>query len=258
MGRVKIRCNYWVIIACNFTGMDMLDYQQLIKLEKLFREKAVLRQLIQLYGLYEERILVRGDATNAQPAAHQFMELSQQGRCGDLALIAEKLALKEDEMLFGAIASHCFPLFSKGIDIWLENFTDIADVLIITSDNMLKKLSAGGNYEAIKEQHSHGLKGSYKKNGYYVPVHSIGGRHEEEILIVKTDKFGILRQHIPLPFKIEEHIAKTIFHVDNADDDFRQNANISIHETLEYLPSKGFFGYFVKVPIEGTLYYGRP
>lgn len=236
----------------------MMDYQQLINLEKLFREKAILRQLIRLYGLYEEKILVRSDLASAQFGKHLLMELSQQCRCVDWALIAEKLALKDDETLFGAMASHCFPLFSKEIDIWLDNFTDIADVLIITSDNMLDKLSAGGNYEPIKEQHSHGLKGSYKKNGYYVPVHSIGGRHEEEVLIVKTDKFGILRQHIPLPFKLEEHVTKTIFHIDNLDSGFSEKEGVSIHETLEYIPSKGFFGYFVKVPIEGTLYYGRP
>ena len=234
----------------------MMDYQQLDKLEKLFREKTVLRQLIRLYGLYEERILVRGDATNAQSGAHQFMELSQQGRCGDLALIAETLATKEDELLFNAIAGHCFPLLTNTFDVWLDNFTDITDVLIITSDNMLGWLSANGNYEPWKGHPGGGLKGTYKKNSYYIPVHSIGDRHEEELLILKTDKLGTLRQYVPLPVKIETHVEKTIFHVAPLDNTGHME-HFNIHEFMEYVPTSGFLGYFVKIPVDGKLYYGR-
>ena len=232
--------------------MDMMDYQQLIKLEKLFREKAVLRQLVQLYGLYEEKILVRPDSTSAHCGGSSLLEVSHQGSCDDLALIADRLATKEDELLFNSIASHCFPLLSNTFDVWLDNFTDITDVLIITSDNMLDWLSTNGNYESWKGHPSFGLKGTYKKNSYYIPVHSIGDRHEEELLILKTDKLGTLRQYVPLPVKIETHVEKTIFHVAPLDDTGHMG-HFNIHESMEYVPTSGFLGYFVKIPVDGNV-----
>ena len=53
----------------------MVDFDLLLEVEKAFRQKTVLRRLIELHGLYEEKVLLRDDSRNPNSSSGSFSEV---------------------------------------------------------------------------------------------------------------------------------------------------------------------------------------
>jgi len=210
-----------------------MDMRDLGLLGTLVRRKAVLRGLLAQYGLYEEKVMLR-------PASSGL--LTVECRCSaagyGLEGLAAVLAAREDVVLLGELARSCFPITTREIGIWLDNFSDITEVIMLTSANVLPFLNSSGSF-LPQTGASGGLCGTYRKGDFYIPVYCIAERAEREVLLLKTGKFGILRQHIPLPTQSGDGVVKTMFYCPSED---------VFSQTLEYLARKGFLGYALQIP----------
>ncbi|HOX22931.1 MAG TPA: hypothetical protein PLL10_05660 [Elusimicrobiales bacterium] len=219
----------------------MMEPKVLAELASEVRAKAVLRTLIALHGVCEEKTHIQ-----LETASKELLRIEIDARFASSAeqevfhSLAKRMAALEDEALFSALAAHCFPINSSKIEIWLDNFSDITEILIIIPENMLPVLSVLEGFVPVAAR-KEGLAGFLKRGAFYVPVYAIGMRQEAELLLLKTSKFGILRQHVPLPAKEGQEIYKNVFYQ-------TVNGNsLKLSQLLEYLAQKGFLGYVLRV-----------